>query len=225
MEYVRRVGDVLKYTPQFSSGLNPEDWVDASSRVVVTPIDTKWERCIVEDTLTTADAVRRFARVAVRLADAGMLTDQDGDGISREMEESVFGTSDQVFDDFGISDIDADGVPGMIEYAFNLDPKNPGPRVILDADPDAIAGLPSITLANDVDGQPRLRIEFIRRTDGPLAYRAQFAGDLAAGDWTTVDESNLQIDTISPGLQRCVAWDSVPLSSQSRRFGRVAVSW
>jgi alpha-tubulin suppressor-like RCC1 family protein len=225
MEYVRRIDGGLRYTPQFSGGLHPENWVDASPSVVVTPIDSVWERCIVEDAVTTETGVRRFGRVAVEFAQAVSPSDDDNDGINRELEETLFGTSDQVFDDFRTHDIDADGVPGMIEYAFNLDPVNPGPPVILGADPLAMTGLPSITLERDTEGEPRLRIEFIRRTDGWLTYRAQFAGDLAAGDWTSADETDLEIETISPGWQRCVAWDSVPQTAQSQRFGRVAVSW
>jgi hypothetical protein len=139
------------------------------------------------------------------------------------MEESIFGTSDDEFDDFRTSDVDGDGVPGMIEYAFSLDPQNPGPPLILT--PELMAGLPSITVAPDDEGQLRLRIEFIRRTGSPLTYAAQFAGNIAAGDWLPVDDSRFQILTTSPGWQRCVAWDSEPLSSQGRRFGRVAVSW
>jgi hypothetical protein len=220
IEYIRRVNGGLAYTPQFSSGLAPADWVDASRRLVVTPIDDTWERCVVVDDTGVSQNPRRFARVAV-----GPYTwvDLDGDGISREMEESIFGTSDDEFDDFRTSDVDGDGVPGMIEYAFSLDPQNPGPPLILT--PELMAGLPSITVAPDDEGQLRLRIEFIRRTGSPLTYAAQFAGNIAAGDWLPVDDSRFQILTTSPGWQRCVAWDSEPLSSQGRRFGRVAVSW
>lgn len=223
LEYIRRVNGGLGYVPQFSSGLAPADWEDASARVVVTPIDSLWERCVVVDTVGTSEHSRRFARVAVRLVDPKAWEDEDGDGIRREMEETIFDTNDDEFDDFRTSNIDGDGVPGMIEYAFNLDPKNPGPPVILG--PDAMAGLPSITVTPDDEGHLRLRIEFIRRTDSPLTYKAQFSGDFAAGNWLPVDDSKVQILATGPGWQRCVAWDSEPISSQSRRFGRVAVSW
>jgi hypothetical protein len=63
IEYLRRVGSLLTYTPQFGSG--PGDWAEAANPVSVTPIDGEWQRCVVEDTLGTADAPRRFARVVV----------------------------------------------------------------------------------------------------------------------------------------------------------------
>lgn len=220
LEYIRRVNGSVKYTPQFSSSLAPADWVDASTRVLVTPIDDTWERCVVEDDVPVSQSSRRFARVAVN---AITWVDIDGDGVSRSMEESVFGTSDDVFTDFRTSDTDGDGVPGMIEHAFNLNPKIAGPPLILP--PNQMAGLPSITVAADGEGQSRLRIEFIRQTGSPLTYKAQFSSDIAEGNWLSVDESRLEIIATSPGWERCVAWDGELLSSQSRRFGRVAVSW
>jgi alpha-tubulin suppressor-like RCC1 family protein len=220
LEYIRRVNGSLSYTPQFSSGLAPAGWVDASTRVLVTPIDDTWERCVVEDDVPVSQSSRRFARVAVSSI---TWVDIDGDGVSRSMEESVFGTSDDVFTDFRTSDTDGDGVPGMIEHAFNLNPKIAGPPLILP--PNQMAGMPSITVAADGEGQFRLRIEFIRQTGSLLTYKAQFSSHIAEGNWLSVDESRLEIIATSPGWERCVAWDSEPLLSQSRRFGRVAVSW
>lgn len=65
LEYICRVGADMTYTPQFSSGLADSDWQPASNAVVVSPIDSNWERRVVEDSQTTSGASRRFARVLV----------------------------------------------------------------------------------------------------------------------------------------------------------------
>lgn len=229
MEYVCRIGDGLKYTPQFAGGMAPGEWEDASDRVIVTPIITPinnlWERRIVEDTMSTANSGRRFGRVVVEMANATVLLDHDSDGINQLMEESVFYSSDEVYDDFKTADSDVDGIPGIIEYAFNLDPVNPNPPLVLGADSEVMAGLPCVKLALDGNGVPKLCIEFLRRMSGPVTYRAQFTSDLAAGDWTAAEDALTESETVAPGWQRCMAWDSMPYSSHRRRFGRVAVSW
>ena len=48
--------------------------------------------------------------------------DADGDGINEALEADMLGTSDLHFDDFTTADADGDGIPGLLEYAFNLDP-------------------------------------------------------------------------------------------------------
>ena len=65
IEYLRRLGANLSYTPEFASGLDPADWAPATLSITATPIDAAWERCVVEDTLSTAEAPCRYARVAV----------------------------------------------------------------------------------------------------------------------------------------------------------------
>jgi alpha-tubulin suppressor-like RCC1 family protein len=65
IEYLRRVGSGLVYTPEFASRLQAEAWAPATRPITVIPINTAWERCLVEDSLTTADAACRFARVTV----------------------------------------------------------------------------------------------------------------------------------------------------------------
>jgi hypothetical protein len=65
LEYICRIGTGMQYTPQFGSGTNADDWLPASNAVQVTPINSEWERHVVEDSQTTTGAARRFARVAV----------------------------------------------------------------------------------------------------------------------------------------------------------------
>ncbi|MDP3850864.1 MAG: hypothetical protein Q8Q59_10195 [Luteolibacter sp.] len=225
IEYIRRVGSGMRYTAAFASSLDAGNWESAEDRVIISPAGTGWERCVVEDTLTTANAPRRFARVAVVYADESGALDQDVDGITRAMEESVFGTSDLVFDDFRTADLDGDGTPGMIEYAFNLDPKNPGPPLSLVFGQGDTAGLPAMQVARDGLGNPKLRIEYLRRTDGLLTYTPQFASGLSAEDWISVEESQIGKSLIGGGWERCVVEDPMPNPAGGRRFGRVAVSW
>ncbi|MEO7100812.1 MAG: putative Ig domain-containing protein [Luteolibacter sp.] len=65
IEYLRRIGSGLTYTPQFSSGLSPSDWQPATQPVQVTPINGSWERCAVDDSQVTPGVAKRFGRVAV----------------------------------------------------------------------------------------------------------------------------------------------------------------
>jgi len=69
LEFVRRTsgsGSGLTYTPQFSSDLI--DWQGGGTQTV-TPINPRWERVKVADSLTTSGAPKRFARLSVALAE------------------------------------------------------------------------------------------------------------------------------------------------------------
>jgi alpha-tubulin suppressor-like RCC1 family protein len=150
--------------------------------------------------------------------------DADGDGVTEAMEEDVFGASDVVYTSFDSFDLDKDGVPGMVEYAFNMDPKAAGPPVRLVPGGGSTAGLPSITLVPAPGGGQRLRLEYIRRVGSILTYTPQFGTGLAAVNWQTA-ANPVQSFLIVPGWERCVVEDSQATSAASRRFGRVAVSW
>jgi hypothetical protein len=65
MEYLRRIGSGLTYTPQFSSNLNPGSWVSGASGAVVVWSNTEWERCRVDDTLGSPAPDVKFGRVSV----------------------------------------------------------------------------------------------------------------------------------------------------------------
>lgn len=66
IEYLRRIGSGLTYTPEFGGALVPAAWAPASQPVTVTPVNAEWERCVVEDSLSTAEAPCRFGRVTVK---------------------------------------------------------------------------------------------------------------------------------------------------------------
>jgi hypothetical protein len=69
IEFVRRTagsGAGLTYTPEFSPDL--QDWQAAGVENVV-PINPRWERVKVEDSLSTNEAPSRFARLRVALVE------------------------------------------------------------------------------------------------------------------------------------------------------------
>ena len=69
IEFVRRTsgsGSGLTYTPEFSSNL--QDWQSSGSETV-TPINPRWERVKMVDSLTIDATAKRFARVRVSLAE------------------------------------------------------------------------------------------------------------------------------------------------------------
>jgi hypothetical protein len=69
IEYVRRSaasGSGLSYIPEFSSNL--VDW-QAVGTETVDPLNPRWERVKIEDSLTTGDSGTRFARLRVSLAE------------------------------------------------------------------------------------------------------------------------------------------------------------
>ena len=150
--------------------------------------------------------------------------DADQDGVREAIEEDVFGTSDAVFDDFRISDTDRDGTAGMIEYAFNLDPKTAGPPVRLAPAAGGTAGLPAIGLVADGPGRQRLRIEFLRRVGAGLIYTPQFSGNMQVSSWQAATQP-VTVTPINGGWERCVVLDSQSTSAATQRFGRVSVSW
>ena len=68
IEFVRRTagsGSGVTYIPEFSTDL--ETWQAGGSETVST-LNPRWERVKIEDSLTTADTPRRFARLRVTLA-------------------------------------------------------------------------------------------------------------------------------------------------------------
>ncbi len=66
LEYLRRRGAYdLQYIPEFTGNLVTGMWAAASSPETVVPIDSDWERVIVQDLETTETATNRFGRVRI----------------------------------------------------------------------------------------------------------------------------------------------------------------
>ncbi|WP_309380654.1 choice-of-anchor M domain-containing protein [Cerasicoccus frondis] len=115
------------------------------------------------------------------------------------------------------ADPDADGVPLMLEYAFNLLPDAPDVSYV--ESETGVSGLPSMSLNND----NQLQIEYVRRkesTSPDISYEAQFGSGLDAEDWEAATEE--VATSIDAEWERVVVTDSV--TEASRRFGRVMVT-
>ncbi len=119
-----------------------------------------------------------------------------------------------------LADIDGDGISNLMEYALNLDPLT-NEQVSMTPG-SGLRGLPSIRLEN-ISGNDRLAIEFVRRTDGSgsgLTYTPQFSSDLE--DWQAVgSESVTSIDAL---WDRVKIVDSLTTNDTSRRFARLKVA-
>ncbi len=148
--------------------------------------------------------------------------DADGDGFSEEIEEDILGTSDLVADDFRTADPDKDGIPSLIEHAFNTDPKVPGAMVRLVPGAGSTAGLPAVSFVTGGGGGMRLRLEYIRRIGSHLGYTPEFGNSPAA----MLPAANpVTVTPVSPGWERCVVEDSAAFPGSSKRFARVRVTW
>ena len=147
--------------------------------------------------------------------------DADGDGVSEAREEDVFHTSDSSFVDYATADGDGDGLPPLIEYAFNLDPLVPDGNHYLGGT-GSTSGLPATTFVSDGLGHHHLRIEYLRRIGSGLTYTPEFSNGLSAADWLAATQP-VEIIPINGSWERCVANDSQSAPGAAKRFGRVAV--
>ncbi len=141
---------------------------------------------------------------------------------------TLYFTPDQIADPTTTgpaADPDGDGVPNLLEYAFNLDPTFPEPALMV-AD-TGVRGLPLIQPTVVATGDTRLTVEYVRRTAAGhpgISYAVQWTSSLAPGsvDWEPGGTEN--VTAINARWERVVATDSVSLGGTTpARFGRVAV--
>jgi hypothetical protein len=107
-----------------------------------------------------------------------------------------------------------------MEYALNLDPLT-NEQVSMTPG-SGLRGLPSIRLEN-ISGNDRLTIEFVRRTAGSgsgLTYTPQFSSDLE--DWQAVGTES--VTAINSRWDRVKIVDSLTTNDTSRRFARLKVA-
>lgn len=150
------------------------------------------------------------------------LENADGDGYNEQVEEDILGTSDRVADDFGSADPDKDGIPSLLEHAFNLNPKVAGRPVTLVPGAGSTAGLPSISYVSAGGGQMRLRLEYLRRTGAGITYTPEFG----SSPTNLLPAVNAPVVTpVAEGWERCVVMDSAAFPASPRRFARVRVTW
>ncbi len=67
IEFVRRIGSGLIYTPQMSSTLTPDSWDSLTIVPIVTPIDAEWERVVYDQPYDALFFPQCFGRVQVTL--------------------------------------------------------------------------------------------------------------------------------------------------------------
>lgn len=119
------------------------------------------------------------------------------------------------------SDSDGDGIPLLLEYAFNLDPTEVDFKVLEPA--TGTDGLPSVRLMPD-GGDAALQIEYVRRktsTNPQITYFAEFKDDLSPGQWTV--QASETVTSINDTWERVVVVDAVDTSDVDQRFARVRV--
>ena len=121
------------------------------------------------------------------------------------------------------ADPDGDGVPNLLEFAFNLDPTFPEPVVMTAG--TGLRGLPLVQLTQVADSDRRVTVEFVRRTAGSgsgLTYAVQFSSGLT-GAWQTGGTES--VTPINERWERVVATDTVSVGgSVPARFARVLVT-
>lgn len=147
--------------------------------------------------------------------------DFDRDGLDEAREEDYLLTSDLEYDDLTLADADDDGVPTLIEYAFNLDLQVSDPGNHLGGT-GSTSGLPIIYPLMDGDGEWRLRIEYLRRIGSGLTYRPEFASGLTPAAWAPATGA-VEVTPVDVLWERCVIDDDLLIPSPPARFGRVAV--
>jgi hypothetical protein len=67
VEFIRRKGSGLEYTPKRSSDLSTFSWATLTAVPTVTQIDANWERVLYVEPLTTATNPKCFGVVEVKL--------------------------------------------------------------------------------------------------------------------------------------------------------------
>lgn len=151
--------------------------------------------------------------------------DSDGDGVSQALEQDVFFTSDSQFTAFATADADKDGIPVMIEYAFNLNMRVADAGKYLGG-AGSTSGLPVVSLVTDGQGNRRLRLEYLRRIGSVmpnLAYAPQFANS-PAGPWSSAAGA-VTVTPVDSSWERCSVDDPQTTTGTARRFARVKISW
>ena len=171
-------------------------------------------------------------RIAARLDWIGSVTGQDPATLPTETYQSwlsLYFTPDQIADPTTTgpaADPDGDGVPNLLEFAFNLDPAFAEPAPMTPG--TGVRGLPLVRLETVGDADTRLTVEYVRRTSGSgagIVYAVQWTSALAPGaaGWQTGGTES--VTPINARWERVKVTDTVSVGGGSAaRFARVAVT-
>ncbi len=143
--------------------------------------------------------------------------------------QSLYFTPGQIADPLTASataDADGDGIPNLLEFAFNLDPTDAEPAQMVAG--TGLRGLPLIR-TEAVNGKgSRLMVEYVRRaaaSESGIVYAVQWTSRLApdSADWQTGGTES--VTPINARWERVKVTDTVVVGSgAAARFARVAVT-
>ncbi len=171
-------------------------------------------------------------RVAARLDWIEGVIGQDTATIPPENYQawsSLYFTPDQIANPLitgPTADFDGDGVPNLLEFAFNLDPTYAEPAQMVAG--TGLRGLPLIQIEAVSDTESRLTVEFVRRTaasQSGIVYAVQWTSSLAPGsvDWQAGGTES--VTSINARWERVKVTDTVAIGNGTpARFARVAVT-
>lgn len=220
-------GDVHTFNAVLVSGsFNPYDVVVSGDQLVLGPaagFDFENPLGGVNVRVRATDSGGNFFENTINVQMTDVRTeDFDGDGVSEQREEDVFLTSDLVYNDFRLLDSDQDGVPSMVEFAFNLNVHGSDSILYLGG-LGSTAGLPLITSLIAPEGPVTLQMEFLRRKNAGLTYIPQFSSALDSASWSDATERIEVIESLGLDWERCRVLDQPSPPSSATRFGRVGV--
>ena len=67
IEFVRRIGSGLVYTPKYSASLTAGSWATLTAAPDIVPLDSEWERVTYYEPINPADFPKCFGRVEVTI--------------------------------------------------------------------------------------------------------------------------------------------------------------
>lgn len=121
-------------------------------------------------------------------------------------------------DSVRMADFDGDGIPNVLEYAFNMHPNQMDNENLVPG--TGTKGMPYW----EVDGS-LLSVEYLRRKDdSSLTYTVKFTGDLIDESWDPATETPVATP-IDATWDRVQVQDAPVHGSASQRFGNVWVDW
>ena len=115
----------------------------------------------------------------------------------------------------------SDGVENLLKYAFFMNGSRADRHTMSPG--SGLDGLPAVSTIVNSAGSKVLRVEFIRRKNSGLVYRAQFSNSLATGTFLPITEPPF-VTSVDAERERVVVEHKVDPVSSGSCFGRVVVS-
>ena len=206
VEFLRRKGDELIYTPQITSDL--VNYKPMTGTSTVTSIDAVWDRVIIHSAVNPATNPRLFGRVVVSQNTDPTVLFNLWAGAANLSGTAASANSAPA----------GDGVGNLLKYAFNLDPSRPDARVLVSG--TGTAGMPRISIERGPGGSTFV-VEFIRRRNSGLVYTPKLSTDLAA---FTAMTGSTTVSLIDSDWERVIVRKSIDPVATPRLFAKVEVA-